>query len=320
MSKIEPIERELISKYILHQLKDRELSTKKRLELNMFKDIYVNNKFKSEVMEKYDVSRSTFYRMEKKFLEAYSKREYYINVKSRKNKLTDEENTKLKEVLKNTPLSAGMPYLRWSIERVDTYIQSNFGVKYSNTRCYQIYNKNVSHIDDNEIIEFVNTNYKNWYNIDIFYLNKKSNEETIKRLEKETRLSLVQKRNRYVYCALAVDANSKDYGTTVSLKNFSMDNSMKYKLIGSLIEKLPAHDKILLILMNESLNLGELMELKEKHENINFLIIDDKDEVNRIFKNDFEEIRSNMEKQSDHKKVGIHSNHNKMMERKLKNS
>jgi len=127
--------------------------------------------------------------------------------------------------LKDIPLNVGIPYLRWSIDLIFYYIKSSFGVEYSKTNYYNIYNKNIKYIDDNEIIDYINKNYKCWYNIDVFYVNEKSNEDSIK-----------------------------------------------------------------------------------------FLIIDDKDEVNRIFRNDFEEIRNNIEEQIDDKKVGIHSNHNKAME------
>ena len=110
------MKRELIGQYILEQLEHKDLSTEVRQELNVFKDIYVNNKSKNEVIEKYNIARTTLYRSEKKFLEVYSKGECYINFKSEKSKLTDEQNRKLEEALKGIPLNVGIPYLRWSID------------------------------------------------------------------------------------------------------------------------------------------------------------------------------------------------------------
>lgn len=325
MSKIEQKERELIGKYVLKQLEGKDLSTKKILELNMFKDIYVNNKSKNEVMEKYNIARSTLYRTEKKFLEDYFKGASYIDVKPRNSKLTDEQNIKLKEALKGIPLSFGIPYLRWNIDRIHTYIKNNFGVEYSNTAYNKIFNKNIKYIDDDEIKEYVNKNYKCWYNIDMFYLYEKSNAKAIenkkKILKEEKGITYINNhKSKHVYAAIAIDANSNIYDASLSSTNFFIDNSMKHKLIDSLLGKLPIDDKILIIPMNEFFKLNELLELKERHKNIDFLIMDDKDEIKRIFRNDFEEKRENIEEQNDNKKVGINANHNKTIKKYIRNS
>lgn len=325
MSQIEQIQRELIGKYILEQLGDRDLATKKIQELNMFKDVYVNNKSKSEVIDKYGVVRTTFYRTEKKFLEVYFKGESYIDVKSKNSKLTDEQNRKLEEALNGIPLSVGMPYLCWDKDRIYTYIKSNFGIEYSNTNYYKILNKGIKCIDDDKIIEYINTNYKCWYNTDIYYVYEKSNTEAIKYkkkiLKEESGGTYIGRHiSKHVYAALALDSNNNSYDTSVSLTKCFIDNSMKYKLMDSLLRKLLTDDKILIIPMNESLDLDELLELKERHKNIDFLIIDDKDKINRIFRNDFEEIRNNIEEQNDNKEVGINANHNKKIKQNIRNS
>ena len=326
MSKIEKMERELIGQYIIEQLEHKDLSAEIIQELNMFKDIYVNNKSKNEVIEKYDIARTTLYRSKKKFLEVYSKGECYINFKSEKNKLTDEQNRQLEKTLKGIPLNVGIPYLRWSIDLIFYYIKSSFGVDYSKTNYYNIYNKNIKYIDDNEIIDYINKNYKCWYNIDVFYVNEKSNEYSIKnkkkRLKEEQGINYIANtpKSKYVYAAMAVDSNNNLYKVVESFTDFFIDNSMKQNLINSLLENFLTDDKILLIPMNDFLNSDELLELKERHRNIDFLIIDDKDEVSRIFRNDFEEIKNNIKEQIDDKKVGIHSNHNRAMEKRIKNS
>jgi len=134
---------ESIKKYISKELRNKNLSDSKKRELKIVRDLYISNKTKDQIYEKYNIERTTLWRMEKRFLENYSKREIYADIREKRNKLSNIQKLKIERVLKDIPFKCGVPYLEWEKELLKKYINHEFGVEYSDRQCYNMLNEHL---------------------------------------------------------------------------------------------------------------------------------------------------------------------------------
>jgi len=235
---------ESIKKYISKELRNKNLSDSKKRELKIVRDLYISNKTKDQIYEKYNIERTTLWRMEKRFLENYSKREIYADIREKRNKLSNIQKLKIERVLKDIPFKCGVPYLEWEKELLKKYINHEFGVEYSDRQCYNIFKKYLSYYktldeEKNDIIK----DYDTCCCVDIFKVANQSNKaENEKKRKLYGNKIILREINRNIFVAIAVS----DEVTGVS-KSFSTSDFSAKILMELLVIELKCKDKLLMI-------------------------------------------------------------------------
>lgn len=269
MKELEIYDKNIIGAYIAKELTNREISSDKKVELKIIKGIYIDDKSRKEVIKTYKISSTTLWRIEKRFYEAFSNDSVYANIKLNRKKLTDSQNAYINKLLKKDPIYSGLPFVVWDNKILRDYIKIKFSIEFSERQCQNIINHCINTKRDN-VLEYINKKYKEYYIVDIFQVAKKDNSDFIKKKTNEKcRLQIMKKFEKIIYTALLF--NGRAFGVSEAFDDTTSKKDILLKLFDLIEDKFKPKKKALLIFRSKDFSLNDMIELNGKYKNLEFL-------------------------------------------------